>query len=573
MASSPRSNDDVQCDRCQLYFQKRSLNRHRKACLAPPAVDSFAFRPRPQTQNVAASPESRLLPTDSESPNHQSTDLEADILNSFVNDNDYDYSDEEQETEVVRAETCQPDEVEQLLQLKEGTTGKYLYAQAGTGDHVKFVNEESASELSGQVKAGLDLLRILKGRPTYLFREIQNWKYNCDTKWNCTYAPGDHPMTREHILKALEAKYGYKHIAPRETHITLPGSGVQTTLVTFSFGAMLSSLLTDPEAMQPKNLLVDWSAPYEAPELGPYGGVYKDIDTGLVYQNAWVRFCTKDRDILCPIILFGDKTHIDTNGKLTVEPYLFTLGIFKRSYRNQARAWRPLGYVPNIDRLTGRRVTPYQKSVDYHYCVRLIMSDLASHQKLEDGISWTFLGGDKTNYPCQLRIPVLFLIGDTEGHDKALAKKGGRNSGRICRYCNCEFDELGDFEADSSNRKLTMCSDIRRLRNKAKMGLTDAKKAAAIAELDELGYKDIHDGFAELTFADPERGLHGATPGEVLHACHLGMCMRCQESCLGMKVKSSNKPNAAPKKSSSKKKTKSAATKRPNPSSESEEPA
>ena len=210
MASSPRSNDDVQCDRCQLYFQKRSLNRHRKACLAPPAVDSFAFRPRPQTQNVAASPESRLLPTNSESPNHQSTDLEADILNSFVNDNDYDYSDEEQETEVVRAETGQPDEVEQLLQLKEGTTGKYLYAQAGTGDHVKFVNEESASELSGQVKAGLDLLRILKGRPTYLFREIQNWKYNCDTKWNCTYAPGDHPMTREHILKALRRNGAFR---------------------------------------------------------------------------------------------------------------------------------------------------------------------------------------------------------------------------------------------------------------------------------------------------------------------------------------------------------------------------
>ena len=143
---------------------------------------------------------------------------------------------------------------------------------------------------------------------------------------------------------------------------------------------MLSSLLTDPEAMQPKNLLVDWSALYKVPELGPYGGVYKDINTGLVYQNAWVHCCAGDRDILCPIILFGDKTHIDTNGKLvTVEPYLFTLGIFKRSYQYQARAWQPLGCVPNIDRLTGHHVKPYQKSVDYpHYCIRLIMSDLAS---------------------------------------------------------------------------------------------------------------------------------------------------------------------------------------------------
>ena len=44
-------------------------------------------------------------------------------------------------------------------------------------------------------------------------------------------------------------------------------------------------------------------------------------------------------------ILFIDKTHMDVNSRLCLEPIRFTLGIFKRTVRNQPTAWRTLGYI------------------------------------------------------------------------------------------------------------------------------------------------------------------------------------------------------------------------------------
>jgi hypothetical protein len=38
----------------------------------------------------------------------------------------------------------------------------------------------------------------------------------------------------------------------------------------------------------------------------------------------------KEKDVLCPLILFIDKTHPVTKGSLTLEPVCLTLGIFNK---------------------------------------------------------------------------------------------------------------------------------------------------------------------------------------------------------------------------------------------------
>ena len=42
-----------------------------------------------------------------------------------------------------------------------------------------------------------------------------------------------------------------------------------------------------------------------------------------------------NRDLLCPVILFIDKTHIDSKLRLTLEPVTFTLGIFTKEVRKR----------------------------------------------------------------------------------------------------------------------------------------------------------------------------------------------------------------------------------------------
>ena len=67
-------------------------------------------------------------------------------------------------------------------------------------------------------------------------------------------------------------------------------------------------------------------------------------------------------DILCEITLFIDKTHLDVKGKHTLEPVMFTLSIFHRSFRVLPAAWRPLDYLPNMDKLprTANQMTSFK---------------------------------------------------------------------------------------------------------------------------------------------------------------------------------------------------------------------
>jgi hypothetical protein len=54
-----------------------------------------------------------------------------------------------------------------------------------------------------------------------------------------------------------------------------------------------------------------------------------------------------------------------------------------------------------------------------------------------------------------------------------------------------------------------------------------------IKELDELGYSHSHDGCLEVQFSVPQRGLHGTTPAEMLHAFDWGLEERNIECCFG----------------------------------------
>ena len=48
------------------------------------------------------------------------------------------------------------------------------------------------------------------------------------------------------------------------------------------------------------------------------------------------------------LIVFGDKSHTDLHGALSITPVLFTLNMFNRTFRNNSNAWRPLAYIPNL---------------------------------------------------------------------------------------------------------------------------------------------------------------------------------------------------------------------------------
>jgi hypothetical protein len=75
------------------------------------------------------------------------------------------------------------------------------------------------------------------------------------------------------------------------------------------------------------------------------------------------------------LIVFGDKSHTDLHGTLSLTPIIFSLTLFNRSARNNTSFWRPIGYIPNLSHGKGvvdRQVT-MDKRQDEHTCISCIL--------------------------------------------------------------------------------------------------------------------------------------------------------------------------------------------------------
>ena len=104
--------------------------------------------------------------------------------------------------------------------------------------------------------------------------------------------------------------------------------------------------------MKAENLVVDPDDPFGAPPEREYGQPfeshhgqrYHEIRTHLG-KNAY----KEDEEVLLPVILYVDKTHIDRGGRFTLEPVMFTLSIFTEKARRRVEFWRPLGFISPVN--------------------------------------------------------------------------------------------------------------------------------------------------------------------------------------------------------------------------------
>ena len=440
-------------------------------------------------------------------------------------------SNDEWQNNVMNPSTVQLPEAiaKEMFQPPPGFDEKYLYTQVLEEKTVLF-RGNMAERMSAEEKTNLRLLRLLKGTRLGLYDKVHEWRRESVLDYGDRTSARKKPLSRKAAVEDIMKLYGYDHMKPRTINLKLPNTGVRYKLVVFSFAAMLLSLLTDPEAMQPHNLSFDPNNPFQKPKVGGSDGIFDDFNTGQVHCDAYERYCTQSDQMLAEITLFIDKTHLDGKGKHTVEPVMFTTGLFNRNFRNTQFAWRPLGYLPNLD-LLAPHSSADKKQQDYHFCLRIIMSELACYQKLPKGVYWRFAFGE-LEINGYLRLPVNCILGDTDGHDKLCARKTNRSgiskgeSPCLCRYCDIPFEFLGR-PLEAPKIRLTLCGTIRKLRNNTTI--------SNVQKLSNLGYKSFHDGLVDIQFSDPRRGLHGCTPAEILHAMQLGIEERAIEACFGAK--------------------------------------
>jgi len=154
--------------------------------------------------------------------------------------------------------------------------------------------------------------------------------------------------------------------------------------------------------------------------------------------------------MMLPVIGYIDKTGTDVNQRNKLEPFSFTLSILNRSCHFTSKAWRVLGFIPDLEHKSSAAITrgrsgPIGKGKatrNYHRCLSQILSSLSRNQGLQEPIYGSIRIGDQVARRC-LFFPVAFIIGDALSGDQLCGhyRNYSPNVIHLSQCCDVTFNE------------------------------------------------------------------------------------------------------------------------------------
>lgn len=335
------------------------------------------------------------------------------------------------------------------------------------------------------------------------------------------------PPTRQNVIERLKVRVGTEGLTPKIGHLKLPISGKVARIVYFDAAAVFASLLTSPLLHHDDNYLFHENDPFAPPPVTP-GTRIGDINDGRCYTASYKTECKHPDDVLMLTPLAIDKTHVDTLGRIKLEPINLSLGIHKRSIRQLSSANRPLGYVSmyfpddvDMDTIESNANNDQYLELgeqglsqaaislnDYHAQLRFIFDKSGFLELQQNGFKWMLQYRGKV-HRVTFRVVVPFIVGDTEGHDRLCGHFTARfqNVAQLCRICECPT-HLTDY----SKAKFPF-----RVPSKVNARKGDQEELRAISQ------QNLLNAFDHINFGSHnKRGIFGACCGEILHMIQLG---------------------------------------------------
>ena len=361
----------------------------------------------------------------------------------------------------------------------------------------------------------LQLASIVTGvnAPHYLYKDLVAWGRDLESGNRDELVLRTKSISFHKLIKNTSEKYGIGNIFPQTQRLLLPSNNI-VSVTRFDFGAQLYSLLTDQKLMQPENLIFG-DDPHRRVPPPLQSHVFNDVETSKWYYETQQKVCVSPNDVLIPLILYIDKTYVRGKG---AEPISVCLACCKRNIRSTPMAWRNIGMIPGkLGDLVPNMAFPVaslgeMRLNDWHYVVRHIMSGVKQLQDL-GGLEWTMFGKK-----CTLHIPIMFIIGDIEGHDKVCSRKSGHTKlmNGVTHSCNITRSECGFVDS--------VCTKFQAFDIKWKQdgyqninsSLRDKEELKT--QLDDLGfYANIVNAFFDLDYGASRYGTHGACAICLLH--------------------------------------------------------
>ncbi len=357
--------------------------------------------------------------------------------------------------------------------------------------------------------SSLNLVKIL------LDNKIGLSHYDVFMKWKNNGSCGKRQyMSLDTLMEvAAEKTFGEslkKGLSPTVKQVHLP-SNQRCSMISFDVGYQIFDMLNYKDLTQPENMIfeeVDGN-----PFSVPVSNKFEDIETSLLYiRTSSEEYINTKNDILCPLGLYIDELKLDAFGKLGLEPIVLTLLIYNRETRNNHRAHRVIGYMPNFSMLFGHKsYTANQKANDYHHCLSIVTEDIRKIQ-CRAGYKWefTFKNNPSVVFKRTLKFPLFYVIGDAKGNDMLAGRYGSRNNTKcIARDCNILLEDC-----DNPNKR---CIFHRQndMENKSE------------EELSNLSFRKLeNNAFKNIWFGSQPYGLFAALPPEPLHVFNLGIVER-----------------------------------------------
>ena len=245
-------------------------------------------------------------------------------------------------------------------------------------------------------------------------------------------------LNRASFLKRVESNFKTQNMKPTHTTVKL-ANGSLVTVSTFDVEFMIRSMLADEELMHPDNIAegYDLHTGHVDPNC-PANEKYGEIHTGDAWEPAMFHYCGADGKYMpIALVVFGDKTHTDLHGSLSVTPLIFTLSCFNKKARNNPNFWRPLAYIPNLSHGKGKsdKTESAVKVQDEHRCLALAFKSIEDLHKRNTGIRQIVMGKLVTGV-----VWIHFFIGDTQGNNTWLGHYNGSGKLKLpYRDCLCRF--------------------------------------------------------------------------------------------------------------------------------------
>ena len=403
-------------------------------------------------------------------------------------------------------------------------------------------------DLEDEEKAAIRIMRTLqkKKAPLDTYDSVMEWYLIESGKLRRGAPLGKSPffVSRKKLMKKLRKRYNMEHKYAKPVKTILPYSATKLDVFCHNARDCVQSLLTDPR-WEDKDWLYFNDDPFAPPPDDlPY---YGDVNTGQAYLATYKKLIKKPNQILVGLPLYIDGAVTGQYDKLQVTALKMSLCILNRKARDKEFAWRTLGFVTNYTKEDSRGKKQFvesghiaafemateeltdeeegantkasseqNKAADYHAIIAVILESLFALVK--EGMVFDIHYKGQLHKNCELVFFIPFVKCDGDEGDKLCGHYRSRTKGvkQLCRYCTCPNGQTDDPQANFSFKTEPMLNK-----------LFEQNNAERLADLSQILMKNAFHG---LRFGlHNDRGIHGATPWELLHAILLGIFKYCRD--------------------------------------------